>query len=55
MHNNILAYVRARLLEARAAPPSPFRDGACEELEELISYIEEEAFVEDWDDDEDRL
>lgn len=45
-------YLRQRLALARLAPASDFRDGAIEELEEFISWVEEEAWLEDWDDED---
>ena len=49
MHSSILQYLRERLEGAKQAPDSAWRSGAIEELEELIYWIEEEAFIEDWE------
>jgi len=47
----ILAFVRERLLAARQAPVSDYRDGSIEELEEVEEFIEDLLWVEGDDED----
>jgi hypothetical protein len=52
LHSSFMLFLRERLTLARGAPQSDFRDGAIEELEEMLEWIENEAYVEDWNDTE---
>ena len=47
----ILEFVRERLLAARQAPASDYKDGSIEELEEVEEFIEDLLWVEGDDED----